>query len=145
MSYIDLNGKWDMKRNDGEKWVKAVVPGSVYMDEKHHYEIGVMGDGSNRKIIVRRTIGKLSAIVAEELIGQGKVMLEVNADKREYHFQYVIGEDIPKVLAEGGTKYLSSEVAGGFTGVYIGIYATGNGMKNSTPADFDYFRYNVIY
>jgi alpha-N-arabinofuranosidase len=117
---------------------------TVFMNENHHYEIAVIGDVSNRKIILRRTIGKLSAIVAEEVIGEGNVILEVNADKNEYNFIYTIGDDVPKVIADGETKYLSSEVAGGFTGVYIGLYATGNGMRNSTPADFDYFRYNII-
>lgn len=117
---------------------------TVFMDEKHHNEIAVMGDGLGRKIILRRTIGKLSAIVAENVIGKGNVILEVSADKNEYHFKYAIGDDVPKLIADGETKYLSSEVAGGFTGVYIGIYATGNGMRNSTSADFDYFRYNII-
>ena len=117
---------------------------TVFMNEKHHFEIAVIGDGSNRKIIVRRTIGTLSAIVAEEVIGQGSVMLEISADKKEYHFKYGIEDAVPKVIAEGETKYLSSEVAGGFTGVYIGLYATGNGLKNSISADFDYFRYNII-
>jgi alpha-N-arabinofuranosidase len=38
-------------------------------------------------------------------------------------------------------RYLSSEVAGGFTGVYAGLYATGNGQPASTPAHFDWFDY----
>ncbi len=116
---------------------------TVFMNEKHHYEIAVIGDALGRKIILRRTIGKLSAIVSENIIGQGKVILEVSADKNEYHFKYDIGDGMHKVIGDGETKYLSSEVAGGFTGVYIGLYATGNGMKNSVPADFDYFLYRI--
>ncbi len=81
--------------------------------------------------------------MSEKIVAQGKVILEVSADKNEYHFKYVIGDGVPKVMADGETKYLSSEVAGGFTGVYIGLYATSNGMKNSTPADFDYFIYRI--
>jgi alpha-N-arabinofuranosidase len=117
---------------------------TVFMDEKHHYEIAVIGNVPNRKIIVRRTIGKLSAIVAEEVISAGSVMLEINADKLEYHFKYSVYEDETKEIATGEAKYLSSEVAGGFTGVYIGLYATGNGRKSSIPADFDCFSYSII-
>ena len=117
---------------------------TVIMDEKHHYEIAVVGDSQNRKVIVRRTIGKLSGIVAEEVIGDGSVRLEVMADIGEYHFKYAIGENEAKEIADGETKYLSSEVAGGFIGVYFGLYATGNGSRNSNPADFNYFKYNVI-
>jgi len=38
-------------------------------------------------------------------------------------------------------RYLSSEVAGGFTGVYFGLYATGSGQPASAPAHFDWFDY----
>lgn len=117
---------------------------TVVMDEKHHYEIAVIGDGTKRRVIVRRTIGKLSAVVAEEVIGEGNVTLEVTSDKNEYHFKYAVGEEILREIADGEAKYLSSEAAGGFTGVYIGLYATGNGKKNSTPADFDYFKYHTV-
>jgi alpha-N-arabinofuranosidase len=115
----------------------------IYMDEKHHYEIAVESDAFNRKVIVRRTIGMLSAIVAEEAIGEGEVILEIKADKTEYKFKYAVGKAETKEIAQGETKYLSSEVAGGFTGVYMGLYAVGSGVKSSTPADFDYFKYNA--
>jgi alpha-N-arabinofuranosidase len=117
---------------------------TVIMDEKHHYEIAVVGNIKNRKIIVRRTIGKLSSIVAEEVIADGAIKLEISADMGEYHFKYAVDENPFKEIADGEIKYLSSEVAGGFIGVYFGLYATGNGFKNSSPADFEYFKYKVI-
>jgi len=39
------------------------------------------------------------------------------------------------------SKYLSSEVAGGFTGVYLGMFAEGNGKSKTSPAYFDWFEY----
>ena len=39
-------------------------------------------------------------------------------------------------------RYLSSEVAGGFRGVYVGLYATGNGQPATAPAHFDWFDYD---
>ena len=45
------------------------------------------------------------------------------------------------VLGGGETRYLSTEVAGGFTGVYFGLYATGNGARSTTPAFYDWFEY----
>jgi alpha-N-arabinofuranosidase len=117
---------------------------TVIMDEKHHYEIAVVGNIKNKKIIVRRTIGKLSSIVAEEVIADGAIKLEISADMGEYHFKYAVDENPFKEIADGEIKYLSSEVAGGFIGVYFGLYATGNGFKNSSPADFEYFKYKVI-
>jgi alpha-N-arabinofuranosidase len=39
---------------------------------------------------------------------------------------------------------LSTEKIGGFTGVYVGLYATGYGQKSSRPADFDWFEYRPV-
>jgi hypothetical protein len=33
------------------------------------------------------------------------------------------------------------EQTGGFTGVYVGLYAAGNGQQSTVPADFDWFEY----
>ena len=41
------------------------------------------------------------------------------------------------------TRYLASEVAGGFTGVMIGLYATSNGIPSNAKAFFDWFDYNT--
>jgi alpha-N-arabinofuranosidase len=34
-------------------------------------------------------------------------------------------------------------VAGGFTGVYFGLYATGNGQPSAAEAHFDWFDYEA--
>ena len=49
-----------------------------------------------------------------------------------------------KSLAAGSTRYLSTEVVGGFTGVYIGMYTTGSGKPTTAPADFDWFDYRPL-
>jgi alpha-N-arabinofuranosidase len=41
------------------------------------------------------------------------------------------------------SRYLSSEVAGGFTGVYLGMFASGNGKNSVSPAYFDWFEYII--
>ena len=46
-----------------------------------------------------------------------------------------------EALAAAATKDLSSEKVGGFTGVFVGLFATGNGQKSAAPADFDWFDY----
>jgi len=90
---------------------------------------------------VRRRIGDLSAIVAQAAIPNGLIVLEIQAMPKLYSFAYSLEGQEAKVLATGATRYLSSEVAGGFTGVYFGLYATGNGQVSTSPADFDWFDY----
>ena len=53
----------------------------------------------------------------------------------------------PYPLGSGLARLLSSELAGPsdsasiFTGMYFGLYATGNGQPCQAPADFDWFKY----
>ncbi|WNH12585.1 hypothetical protein [Thalassobellus suaedae] len=35
-------------------------------------------------------------------------------------------------------------MVGGFTGVYVGLYATGKGKKGESEANFDWFEYKTI-
>ncbi|WP_407924500.1 beta-xylosidase family glycoside hydrolase [Actinomadura physcomitrii] len=37
--------------------------------------------------------------------------------------------------------FLTSQVAGGFTGVLVGLYATSNGRPSTNHADFGWFGY----
>ncbi|MBU4377032.1 MAG: glycoside hydrolase family 43 protein [Candidatus Omnitrophica bacterium] len=114
---------------------------TVFMNERHHYEIAVTRLAKERRVIVRKRIGGLSAIVASEKIGEGAVTLGLSANKDLYQFFYLHKDSGNSVLAEGETRYLSSEVAGGWTGVFFAMYATGNGKKSKSPAYFDWFEY----
>ncbi len=77
------------------------------------------------------------------LIEAGPVELGIQADNDSYTFLYALPGQPSQRVATGATRYLSSEVAGGFTGVYFGMYATSNGNGRTGPADFDWFEYKV--
>src|SRR5450432_1432046 len=114
------------------------------MNEAHHYGIAVSRLDGARRVLVRKRIGDLSAVVAQELIPDGVVVLEIEADKHKYSFSFSVDGQPMRTLATGATRYLSSEVAGGFTGVYLGMYASGNGEAATVPADFDWFDYREL-
>jgi len=67
------------------------------------------------------------------------VILRINATELEYQFSAQLEGKTPEAVATAFTKNLSTEVIGGFTGVFIGMYASGNGENNQNPADFDWF------
>ena len=115
----------------------------VLMNPMHHYEIAVCGDDlGGRKALVRRRIGSLMAVVSEiSLPATGAVELQIAATAHEYHFRFRTEGQTWRDLASGETRYLAKECAGGFTGVYFGLYASGNGHSCSVPADFDWFEY----
>jgi alpha-N-arabinofuranosidase len=40
-------------------------------------------------------------------------------------------------------RILSTPIAGGFTGVHLGMYASSNGFPSSSNADFGWFDYRA--
>jgi alpha-N-arabinofuranosidase len=130
--------EFDPQRDDEEAGL------TVYMNERHHYEVAVTRRDDTRCIMVRRRIGSLRRIVAREAISAGPVRLAVEGTPERYAFSYAVGDGALRPLAAGETRYLATEVAGGFTGVYLALYATGNGEPCTTPADFDWFEYEGI-
>ncbi len=114
---------------------------TAFMNEAHHYEMAVALRDGQRRVAVRRRVGDLHAVVAEEAMTDGPLRLRITAEPELYRFGCAAGAGPLRELATGRTRYLSSEVAGGFTGVYFGLYATGNGRPCDTPADFAWFDY----
>ena len=121
---------------------------TILMNNSHHYEIALTMIAPPDlppvpSVIVRRRIGDLSVVVAQATGVYGPVRLRIEGDRDNYTFSFA-PDDGPatpgfQVLAKGSCRYLSSEVAGGFTGAYFGLYATGPAAESY--ADFDWFEY----
>ena len=61
---------------------------------------------------------------------------------QDYAFYYgTAPEDWTPVAEEVDGRILSTQLAGGFVGAYIGLYASSNGEPAGNTADFDYFEY----
>ena len=115
---------------------------TILMNERHHYDIAVVRRDGQRSVILRQRIGpSLQAEVACEPIEDGAVTLVVEAGALTYCFRYGIAGGELRQLGTGTVHHLSTEVAGGFTGVYFGMYATGNGQRSTISAHFDCFEY----
>ncbi|HEV8247470.1 MAG TPA: glycoside hydrolase family 43 protein, partial [Polyangiaceae bacterium] len=119
----------------------------VRMNETHHYELFVTRRGGQPSVVLRRRIGSLRAELACQPLGAGEasdLILAVLADRTTYRFSFGPDEGALQLLGQGETRYLSTEVAGGFTGVYLAMYASGNGRPCMEPADFDWFEYREL-
>jgi alpha-N-arabinofuranosidase len=110
---------------DGEAGV------TVYMDENHHYDLCFDGSGVKLKL----NVGDIKHLKTQ-IPASGSVTLKIISDAINYEF--FCGEIS---LGKAQTRYLSSEVAGGFTGVVIGLYSQYGAGKN-----FNEFReFKLIY
>ena len=103
---------------------------TVFMDELHHYDLAVV-KGEKNKLILKQTVGpyissetKSVELTDEQMqiISEDGIILSVEMSNYEYHFFADFeGELID--MGKAAAKYVSTEVAGGFTGVMFGLYA----------------------
>lgn len=120
---------------------------AVRLDEHHHYEI----EADNAEVRVLARIGSVSTTVARYALGidPGPLVLRVETeatqgwrDPRMEPDMVLFGiEDSDGgfvVLARLDGRYLSTEVAGGFTGRVIGMYAA------TGTVHFDWFDYESL-
>lgn len=115
---------------------------SVYMMEGSHYDLYLKQLPNGQQAIgLRCRLGALTHSVQEVTLPRGEVKLYVTGSKDYYNFAYSCnGKDI-KDLGKADVRYLSSETAGGFTGIMLGLYATSQTDKSKAYAeisDFDY-------
>lgn len=81
--------------------------------------------------------------LAEKVFESEVIYLKVIARGQEYNFYYGSSETEMELLAESvDGRILSSNVAGGFVGSYIGLFASSNGNESNNVADFDWFDYD---
>jgi alpha-N-arabinofuranosidase len=116
---------------------------TLYKDAQHHYQLYIRKKGTERELVLAYSIGKIHAIQKTIHLKKGNVQLNITGTPKSYEFGYSQGNDTATVLGNVETKYLSTETAGGFTGVYIGLYASGNKSPSKSAADFDDFSYTT--
>jgi beta-xylosidase len=113
---------------------------TVWMDDRSHYDVMVVGD----RVVVRARIGPLVDEIASAPVSDpSAVVLEVRCvpdDAGAEPDLVVLGHDERGAfvaLASLPGRYLSTEVAGGFTGRVVGMFAVGG------TACFDWFEETV--
>lgn len=111
---------------------------AVRMDEDRHYEVFAAGG----RIAVRARIGPLAEVVASAPAPPGDVVLRAETHDDGYgpdriRLGYETGGGEFGVLADLDGRYLSTEVATGFTGRVLGLYVVAG------TASFDWFDYQA--
>jgi xylan 1,4-beta-xylosidase len=108
-------------------------------DDYNHFDLLITQFGGKRVVVFRQYAqGKITGLRYKE-IPDGDVVLRVSATDLEYQFWVQQEGKTAELLGSAPSRDLSTEKIGGFTGTYIGMYASGNGSVNANPADFDWF------
>ncbi len=115
---------------------------TLIQNNTHHYDLLFKKSGEHRAVQLRVHVGSLSYIVAEKPVDGDKVLLKIEGAADQYAFYFSdAGKEEYILLGKQDTRYLSTEVAGGFTGVMIGLYASSNGQPSNAKAYFNWFDY----
>ena len=116
----------------------------LYQSQSYHYQflIGKKGDKTTLSLI-RTEKGQEETIVMAVLDSfYPEIILRISQEEQDLTFSYSTDDKIYRTLADHvDARILSTDVAGGFVGTTIGVYATSNGIASNTTADFDYFLY----
>lgn len=107
---------------------------TMYMTEQQHYEVGIRKKEHGYEAFRRRHVGDL---IVEDFITPlpcNTATLQIQGEPLSYHF-YVTCNETCYDFDFTQSKYLSTEIAGNFTGVMMGLYAQ-NGESASKGATF---------
>ncbi len=117
---------------------------TLYQTNSHHYDFFVRRKGKDYFLQLRVHVGSLQYIVAEKKISGNKVELKISGTASSYQFAYKESPmDKITIVGNVDTRYLSTEVAGGFTGVMVGLFTSSNGKPTNAQAFFDWFDYRA--
>lgn len=90
-------------------------------DENHHYDLAIKKIAESYHIILCLCIGNIKSIESSFPLGDhNTAKLYLESENQKYSFSVITPEGL-HTLGDGLTRYLSSEVTGGFTGVIIGL------------------------
>lgn len=106
-----------------------------------HYRFLVSQTDQPVICLIKRAAGE-DIILVEQPFTAGRFYLKVEGHEQDYSFFAAAEPDQWQLLfgpVDG--RILSTPVAGGFVGAYIGLYASSNGHTSSNQADFDWFEY----
>jgi alpha-N-arabinofuranosidase len=111
-------------------------------DDFHfRFVVTLNGEGALVVRLVKREGGEES-VLAEQGIGGSEFYLKVAAVGQDYSFSIATEAGQWQLVAgEVDGRILSTPMAGGFIGAYIGMYASSNGSPSQNQADFDWFEY----
>lgn len=105
-----------------EKDLAGIV---CYQKESYNYVFGITKKANDLYVVLERTHDGKSTVLGSEKLAAGALRLKVAAQGDAYTFSYSLnGQNFINVGGTVSGDILSTDVAGGFTGALIGLYAT---------------------
>jgi xylan 1,4-beta-xylosidase len=114
---------------------------TVMMDNRFHYDLFISKEKGQRVLNLRYSLDNLNQVLNQIPLPEGAIELIVKGNKKMYTFYYKSNSGAAVEIGKLNTRFLGTEVSGGYNGVIIGLFATANGKPSTSNADFDWFKY----
>jgi alpha-N-arabinofuranosidase len=115
--------------------------GMVLLNNGSHFDVLVYSKDGIRYVAVKLQFGQTVYKSKEIALEPGAVDLRIEGTGPEFIFSYSQNNNDFKIVETADARFLSTQTVGWFTGVYVGMYATGNGKEAKAPAVFAWFEY----
>lgn len=113
-------------------------------DDYYYRLVMTKSDGERVVRLVSVTDGE-EEVLAEKPFSQERAILQISAEGQSYNFYFGDNEEeLQELYLNADGRILSTDVAGGFVGTYLGMYCTSNGLPSTNYADFDWFKYEGL-
>ena len=118
---------------------------ALIQDDRYHYRYTVTLKDGHRMLKLTECRNTKETILDEiEVDSNGRIYLTVAANEEGYHFYYGYDDQTMEPLRlRVDPTLLSSLVNEGFTGTYVGMYASSNHSASSNHADYDWVTYET--
>ena len=113
-------------------------------DYQFRMEYAYTESGPELQLTARQ--GGEDQLLARESVQSERLQLQVAAAGQDYSFSYRTDEaaEWTSLHANADGRLLSTDLAGGFTGAYLGLYAVTADEASGSQADFDWFSYEGL-
>jgi len=115
--------------------------GLTLLNNNAHFDLLIKQSKGKRVAVCRLRFGNVVYESTETILKPGAVKLIIKGERSKFIFAIAQGNEPVREIQTVNSKFLSSETVGWFTGVYVGLYSTGNGKVSTAPADYDWFEY----
>jgi alpha-N-arabinofuranosidase len=113
----------------------------VRANERNHYDLSITRTARGKRVQLRAVVNGSPQLLAERAAPVGSLILVIRAHRLRYDFAIIRDPDRAQEeahLGSASTQPVSSESAGGFTGVVLAMFAHAPAGVGE-PADFEWF------
>ena len=111
----------------------------------HFRFVCMLGDEGTAVIKLIKQQAGIETVLSTQPVPAGPITLKASARGQAYSFHFAAEDGEWQSIAENvDGRILSTPVARGFTGAYIGMYASSNGKASDNVADYAWFEYKGL-